>query len=255
MTLYVPATDLQNWINAHEVSIPTTPPPVPTALAGTYGGLAFEDTFREATLDTTKWTAGWFPNAQGLSNPVNSAELAGYNSTQAQTSSGGLWLRAINQAMTCPNGAQKAYTSGLISSNGKFQFTYGILEARIATPVDSSGNVQNWPAFWTDGQSWPADGEIDVVEGLGGTPSWHLHTPAGAVGGGNYQRTDANWHVYTLNWRAGNVDFYLDGALVATHTYDRTSPNYIILNYGVGGAGGPVQVPADMWVDYVRVWQ
>jgi len=52
----------------------------------------------------------------------------------------------------------------MVNSNGKFNYTYGYLEARVW--LSGTGAISNWPAVWTDGQSWPADGELDVMEGL-----------------------------------------------------------------------------------------
>jgi len=35
---------------------------------------------------------------------------------------------------------------------------------------NASGKIETWPAFWlVTGSSWPAGGEIDVMEGLHGT--------------------------------------------------------------------------------------
>ncbi|HCU94302.1 MAG TPA: hypothetical protein DHU96_16925 [Actinobacteria bacterium] len=98
----------------------------------------------------------------------------------------------------------------MINSNGKFQFTYGFMEARIWLP--GRGRIINWPAFWADGQNWPQDGEIDVM---------------------------------------------YDGHPVGTVKSGVTSdPMYLILNNATTHRYGiPVQVPATMGVDHVRVWQ
>lgn len=259
MTYMVSAAALSAWIvqNESDITPPPPPPPVATAQPLGIGGpwtLKFEDTFRGPTIDPAKWTAGWFPNTSGLSNSVGAAELQGYDAKQVKTGSAGLSIAAEKRPMTQPNGVVKQYASGLISSNGLFQFTFGVAEARIYTPLDASGNIGNWPAFWLDGQNWPVDGEIDVLEGLGGKPSWNLHTPHDPSGNGSWP-LKAGWHTYSVWWEAGDVTFYFDGNNVGRVAYDRNSPNYLILNYAVGSYGGAVMAPATMLVDYVRVWQ
>ena len=52
-------------------------------------------------------------------------------------------------------------------TKGKFSFVYGTIEARIALPVGKG----IWPAFWMLGDnidevSWPACGEIDIIEAI-----------------------------------------------------------------------------------------
>ena len=51
------------------------------------------------------------------------------------------------------------------------------------------------------------------------------------------------------------IRFYYDGVLVATHTTGVVSgPMYLALDNAVPAQWTPT-VPADMLVDYVRVWQ
>ena len=49
--------------------------------------------------------------------------------------------------------------------------------AVITLPCTAAGQIENWPAFWLDGTTgtWPAHGEIDVMEGLHGHAAWHYH--------------------------------------------------------------------------------
>jgi beta-glucanase (GH16 family) len=143
----------------------------------------------------------------------------------------------------------------MINSNGKYNFTYGYMEARVWT--DGSTELSNWPAFWADGQNWPADGEIDVVEGLNGQACWHFHYTGGGPGGcatGNYA---GSWHTFGADWEPNSITYYYDGAQVGQITSGVTSaPMYLILNLAVDQSyGGPMQVPGTMRVDYVRVWQ
>jgi Ca2+-binding RTX toxin-like protein len=143
--------------------------------------------------------------------------------------------------------------TGIVQSNGKFGQTYGYFEARVYLP-SSGGHIANWPAFWLDGQNWPANGELDVMEGLGGQAAYHFHSPSGGPGSavsGNY----TGWHIFGAEWQPGKVTYYYDNHLVGTITTGITnSPMYLILNNAIGSWGGPHMIPADMEVDWVHVY-
>ncbi len=213
----------------------------------------FSDEFNGSALDTSKWTPGWF--GSGITGPINSAETACYDSSQVTVpGDGSLHLPLTSKPATC-GGATRPYSGALVSSNGKYQYTYGYLEVRAYLPAAATGAIANWPATWSDGQSWPADGENDTMEGLGGQACYHFHSPAGGPGAcanGGYTA----WHIFASDWQPGSVTYYYDGVKVGQITTGiTTSPQYLILNYTQGSWGGPTSVPAVMLVDYVRVWQ
>lgn len=93
------------------------------------------------------------------------------------------------------------------------------------------------------------------MEGLGGQACYHYHSPSGGPGGcatGNY----SGWHTYGAEWKPGSVTYFYDGKQVGQITTGiSSSPQYLILNNAVWSGGGPSATPADMQVDYVRVWQ
>lgn len=214
--------------------------------------MVFDDEFQGTSLDTSKWSTGWF--GSGITQPVNSGELDCLDPAQVVVNNG-LNLNLVAKTESC-GGQTRPYASGLIQTNGKFQFAYGYAEAKITLPAASPGVIANWPAFWTDGQSWPTDGEMDVMEGLSGQACYHFHSNAGGPGGcasGAFTGT----HVYGARWEPGRVDYYYDGHLVGSITTGITSaPMYLILNNGIDNQnGGPQLAPATMHVSYVRVWQ
>ncbi|WP_052390875.1 glycoside hydrolase family 16 protein [Streptomyces sp. NRRL B-24484] len=223
----------------------------PLGIAGSWRQV-FADDFNGTSVDSGKWTANWLGCATCTTPPVNSYEKAAYAPSQATVSGGNLHLTATAKAATA-NGKSFPYTSGMVQSNGKAQFTFGAFEARIYLP-GSGGKISNWPAFWTDGQSWPTDGEMDVMEGLGGQACYHYHSPSGGPGScapGDY----TGWHTYGAEWAPGSVTYYYDGKKVGQITTGITSsPHYLILNNGVYTTD-TVTADTDMQVDYVKVWQ
>jgi hypothetical protein len=214
--------------------------------------LVFDDEFNGSGLNTRYWTTGWF-GSSGISAPVNSEELECYDPSHVVVANGELDLNLTQKTESCSG--TRPYASGMVTTNGKFTYTYGYLEARVWLP--GSGAIADWPAVWTDGQNWPTDGELDVLEGLGGDACWHFHDPAGGPGACETAPFTGAWHTFGADWEPGTVTYYYDGIPVGTLTSGITAaPMYIILNLAADNTyGGPQQAPATMRVDYVRVWQ
>ena len=210
----------------------------------------FADEFNAPTLDTSKWTTGW----QGGTAPVNSNELQCYDPAQVALTNGELDLNLIAKPETC-GGQTRPYASAMITTQGKFNYTYGYLEARAW--VSGTTTITNWPAIWTDGQNWPQDGELDIMEGLSGQACWHFHDPQGGPGGCSSATYTGGWHTYGADWEPGTVTYYYDGTPVGTITTGiTTSPMYIILNLATDNTNsGPLQTPATLRIDYIRLWQ
>ncbi|TDD61287.1 glycoside hydrolase family 16 protein [Kribbella antibiotica] len=171
-------------------------------------------------------------------------------------------------------------TSGRITTKGKFSQTYGTFEARIKIP----GGQGLWPAFWMMGSNidqagWPGNGEIDVMEVVGkepgtlyGTahgPGYHSENgPGGQINLPAGQNWADDFHTYAVNWSPGEVRWLVDGqeyfritpaSLPAGANWVFDHDFYLLLNLSVGGVwpGPPdssTPFPADMLVDYVRVY-
>ena len=231
----------------------------PVGVPGTWN-MVFSDEFNGTSLDLTKWRPNWNGGTDtAITPPVNGSETACYDPQQVTESNGELDLTAVANPCTA-NGRTFPYRSGMIESNGKYSFSHGAFEARIWTPAGSG----MWPAFWSDGQSWPLDGEIDVLEAYGtdASSSFHYHYPGGGPGGNStVPGSTAGWHTYAADWESGVITWYYDGQPVWRLTDSMltggssivSAPQYLILNLGLNSSQSAV--PATMRVDYVRVWQ
>jgi beta-glucanase (GH16 family) len=185
----------------------------------------------------------------------------------AHDGGGHLVLRAVRDG--------EAVTSARLVTKGRFDFAYGRLECRASLPAGDG----LWAAVWMlganiDDVGWPACGEIDVVECVGADPcrvfgTVHCpgHAGADGIGAGVVSATPfaGGFHVYAVDWTPEAVAWSVDGrryhrvtaaALGAAWVFDH--PFYILLNPAVGGTlGGPLAdaaLPAEMAVDYVRVF-
>jgi beta-glucanase (GH16 family) len=228
--------------------------------------------------DRAKWSFDTGGNGWGNN------ELQYYTSrprNAALDGNGDLVITARRERYTGADGVTRSYTSARMQTLSTFQFTYGLIEARIRVPA-GQGLL---PQFWTLGHeayewanAWPACGEIDAMEVLGSEPSMLYGTVHGpwpslpnGLGGTVRSATplSAAFHVYGVQWAPDRIDFLLDGSVYKTvtpaslppgSTWPFQHPNFLLLDLAVGGnwPGAPnasTPFPARMVVDWVRVWQ
>jgi len=223
--------------------------------------LIWSDEFNGTSVDGSKWNID-------NGNPGVNNEKEYYQSANVAVTGGNLVITARNQSV----GGQP-YTSGKLETSGKFSTTYGRIEASIKVPEFQG----SWPAFWMLGTNigtvgWPQCGEIDILEQINtsntiyGTIHWYDN---GNTQYGGNTSTNANaYHLYAVQWDNQSITWWVDNNLYATanianninNTGAFQNPFYIILNMAVAGdfPGQTVNtaaLPANMYVDYVRVYQ
>ena len=252
--------------------------------------LTFDDEFN--TLSLWNGTSGTWstttayvdPMGNGSSLPSNGEQEWYINANYAPTASVKPWtvnngVLTISANKVDPSIAQYLgytdpqlppmgsyqYTSGLIETNHTFSQTYGYFEMKAQLPAGQG----IWPAFWlmpTNG-SWPP--ELDIMEVLGRDPTtlWTTaHTLQTGTHTSEYTSSvvsdmSTGYHTYAVDWEADKITWYFDDKPVfqAPTPADFNSPMYMIINLALGGSwGGNVdsttKFPANMNVDYVRVW-
>jgi beta-glucanase (GH16 family) len=226
--------------------------------------LVWADEFNYSGLpDASKWG-----NEVGF---IRNNELQYYTDRRIENSivaNGALQIIGRKESYSGAN-----YTSASLTTDGKFSWTFGKIEARMKLP---SGQGM-WPAFWLLGQNvqqvgWPKCGEIDIMEHINnenrdyGTMHWDNN---GHVSyGGNVYCDVQQYHVYSIEWDEKVITWLLDGNKFwegniennINSTDEFHHPFYIILNLAIGGSwpGNPdatTLFPDTVSVDYVRVYQ
>jgi beta-glucanase (GH16 family) len=226
------------------------------AVSGGRGGatLLFDDEFNGSSLSSVRWSKGWL--ASGVTPPVSSLEYDCYAPDQVAVTGGALELTAVAKAQTCAAKVEP-FSSGMVNTDKSFRFRYGYAVARIWLPAGAG----LWPAWWTDGQNWPADGEIDVMEAYDPSRAVAYHyrwagCGANCAAGGQvaFRGSTSGWHTYAVDWRPGVITWYYDAHRVWSFSGPAvtSSPQYLVLNLATNAP--TAAVPAVMRVDYVRVY-
>lgn len=251
-TIYVSAYNLSNFVST---STAITIYVLPTAL--------WSDEFNnDGAPDGLKW--GYDTGSGGWGN--NEAQYYTSRPENVIVSGGTLKIKTIKENYLGSN-----FTSARILSKNKFSFKYGKIEFRAKFPTGGG----TWPAVWMlgnniDAVSWPACGEVDMLEEVGNQLNVNhssLHSPGRS---GNTPDTatvvvtngNTEFHIYTVDWRADFIKFYLDNQLYYTFTNSTSFPFnqnfFLIINSAIGGSFGGTIDPnfssSTFEVDYIRVF-
>ena len=234
--------------------------------------LAWADEFSVKTINTSWWTF-----EQGNNNGWGNNELEFYTDRpqNAFVSDGKLIIEARQEAYSGFN-----YTSARMITKNKKTFRYGRVDIRAKLPKTRG----IWPALWMlgnniDAVSWPACGEIDILELLGqepnkmyGTIHWGANfashqymTESYTLPTGSF---DEQFHVFSMVWEENSIRMYVDDLLFFTATDDDVTGGtypfnnlfFFIFNIAVGGnwpgpPDGTTVFPQRMFIDYIRVFQ
>jgi beta-glucanase (GH16 family) len=239
----------------------------------------FDEFDGNGAIDATKWHhQTQLPNGNSWYN----GEVQHYTNRveNSYVENGSLFIKAIKENFT-DQGVTKEYTSARL--NSKFAFTYGRVEIRANLP----SGVGTWPALWTLGKnitepggywsgshgttSWPACGEIDIMEHWGNNQDFvqsALHTPSSFgntinKGGRTIPGVSTEFYVYEMEWSAEKIVFKVDGithyvyepAVQNASTWPFDLEQYLLLNFAILPEIAASFTEDVLEVDYVRVYQ
>jgi beta-glucanase (GH16 family) len=195
-----------------------------------------------------------------------------------------LTLRREKSPVLCPGLPEgvsplTSYTSGMVTTTGKFAQAYGRFEFRARFPTTDGPGLHGALWLWPEDESRyggrPAAGEIDVAEYYTQYPDRvvpYLHFDE-AVAGQRVTNTDCfverpdQFHTYSLEWTPETMTIAYDGRVCLQTTWQATGlvrpapfdvPFFLNLTQALGrgtnAPGDDLELPATLDVDYVRVW-
>ncbi|HEY3401860.1 MAG TPA: family 16 glycosylhydrolase [Ohtaekwangia sp.] len=252
-----------------DIPIPSTGYSTPTSYAGM--NLVWQDEFEGSSLNTDNWTFEIGTGASGWGNN----ELQYYRSQNTSFQDGNLIITAKEEEFSGSD-----YTSSRIITKDKKSFQYGRIDIRAVLPKGQG----IWPALWMLGANietvpWPACGEIDIMEMVGGTTGdktvyGTLHwddngrkctcdKPGYVLSSGTF---NDKYHVFTMTWDANFITWFVDDVqfnkidITPAALSELKNPHFFIMNLAVGGnwPGSPnssTVFPQYLIVDYIRVFQ
>ena len=229
-------------------------------------------------IDSSKWFHQTrLPNGGSWFN----GEIQHYTDrlSNAYVSDGTLKIVARKETFT-DQGVTKEYTSARL--NSKFAFKYGKVDVRAKMPIGRG----TWPAIWMLGKSisetgtywsnqgfgttsWPAVGEIDILEHWGrnqGYAQSAMHTTSshGATqnhGGRYISDISSEFHTYSMDWNENRIIFSIDGiehyrydpSVKNTSTWPYDSEFFFLLNIAIEPNIDSSFIESAMEIDYIRV--
>jgi len=253
---------------------------------GTSWKCTFVDDFTGSSLNRNKWVV---QRTAVSGHSGNKADCWVDNPNNISVASGTLRLtsRKESQRFTCNHPLRTyttQYTSGSVSTWGKFQQTYGRWQIRAKFPnireTGSQSALWLYPRDQAYGD-WPRSGEIDIAEFFTRVPD-RVYPKIHYRAQGKANRTLTNkkcfvadpssFHTYTAEWTSSTIKIWADSTLCVNHVispsgrmaapapFDQPFVTYLTQTLGVGQnrfrdvGRNKTPLPARTEIDYVRVW-
>lgn len=232
--------------------------------------LVWSDEFNNAILDTGKWSKVQPGSSDWDRHASDNPDCFSFND-------GKLLLKGIANTDTLKD--KRPFLTGGIYSKGKFAFQYGKIEIHAKLGCAQGA----WPAMWMLSEKdkygpYPRNGEIDIMEHLNydtivyqTTHSYYTLELKQDNNPPHYGTAsiDINaFNTFGLEWDTDQLIFSVNGK--QTFRYPRVlnvdatqwpydQPFYVLIDQQLGGSWVgkvvPDQLPVQMEVDWVRVYQ
>ncbi len=237
--------------------------------------LVWQEEFEGSSLNEKNWNYEIGTGSNGWGNN----ELQYYRRENTQVTGGNLIITAKKE-----NFGGRSYTSSRLTTQNKYSFQYGRVDIRAKLPEGQG----IWPALWMLGSNfssigWPACGEIDIMEMIGGNGrentvhgTLHWQDPNGNPGNNNHAESGQkftssssfsdDYHLFSIIWNDREVMWMVDNksfsrqGITDPNKSEFLKPFFFIVNVAVGGnwPGSPdasTLFPQKIMVDYIRVYE
>ena len=237
--------------------------------------LIWHDEFDGNTLDNSKWNKYWGLSSYNTIYPLDNSEVA-------KVSDGQLDFSSIKNYPY----SNADYSSAYIHTRERFEFRYGLIEAKIKFSSESIYHATLWTlgansyrlctnedVAWdsTVGMNFPSCGEIDIAEAYDNSKveactHWSDRKDGTAYNSSTVRRLTSDpdeWHIYGCEWTDTTISFYCDRVLIGswnisnaiTNGYNPfTLPHYLIFNCLPKLNGTPTGNDVHHYCQWVRVY-
>jgi beta-glucanase (GH16 family) len=250
---------------------------------GTAWTCTFDDDFSGTALDTAKWTPlkttdfGFHSGAECFVNSPNNISVGnGVLSLTARKEAGTIDCSTPSKPFTTQ------YTSGMVTTTGKFSQTYGRFAISASFPAATVAGLQSMLWMWPQNLATTnLAGEIDIAEEYSlypdrAVPTLHYAYDSATVDPTTNTNVVTNnycvvgdvhaFHEYALEWTPTTMTITYDGraCLVDNFAPSGTSPfdqpYYLLLTQALGigrnaFTDGVTPLPATTQIDWVRAWK
>jgi hypothetical protein len=155
-------------------SAPTTPTPTPTITAdGSFTGPAAP----------SGWVVTYSHNFASTPGQADWVTQSGNNAPILDSTSPGAEFGVGIETTALSQWAELISSDAVVGPNSFVQGLVYIPSAAGTSPYNGqtfpAGSTANWPAFWTFGNPWPQNGEIDALEAQHGASCEQTHYSSG----------------------------------------------------------------------------
>lgn len=205
------------------------------------------------------WSAVWGDEFDGSALTSRWVALDGYKTNNVTTRAANVAVSGGQLVLTRSNATTGAEVDSARYDGAAQGYELQVgdyVEARVLFPGNGS-DLYNWPAWWTSGPNWPAAGEHDIAEVLGGDLTVNYHSSSGSH---NQGAVAGYWgdafHTYGVHRKATSADVYWDGRLVKSYaTDDNGQGQALLINVGSGSGPDVYGAAGAVKVDWVRAWR
>jgi hypothetical protein len=223
-------------VNAPSITpVPPPPPSVPSPPAGY--ALTYSHDF------TTQGMGDWVTQP----SPGAAVAISTTNGLGITVAGDGQWAEIISSDAVVPANC--------------------FVQAMVYIPLDpATGEVANWPAWWTTGNPWPQNGEIDILEGQIGYASLQTHYSSGPSSSVEISSPSeqapfgtGGWLTISMLRTGGQATAWYNSLEVGTVPMPPTANHVLIFqnqgyNAGFPNFHGPLDYPVTAYLKNVQVY-
>ena len=209
-------------------------------------------------LYSARWSAGYKDGTPDTAGQKNGGKTGYYPSKVLSVRNGTLdWYLHSENGITMGAAPMPKIPNASSNPPRANSLLYGRYSVRYR--ADAIPGFKTAWLLWPDSGVWPRDGEVDFPEGdLAKIIYGAVHydrNGADAFDKLDSDQSVTSWHVATMEWSPGRVEFFLDGRSLGVSTHEPTTPMHLILQTESCLTGCPAPTAqGHVSLDWISIW-